>query len=79
MKSELHIRQNIAAHLREYRKDRALTLREMAKYLTVTMRCYQSYEEARAKPPLPVLLDICDKMNITVREIIQSKNLNLIS
>lgn len=50
----------ISVNLRQYRNGKRLPQRRVAEFAGCSLKSYQSYEEGRAYPPLPVLLKLKD-------------------
>lgn len=54
-----------ADRLREARKRKHLTQKEVAAYLKMTERSYQHYEGNRRRPTYEVLVTLADYFNVT--------------
>ena len=58
-----------AQRLKELRKSRKKTQREMAEYLGIGLRAYQYYERNEREPQLSVLVRIADYFGISLDEL----------
>ncbi len=54
-----------ARRLKELRKSRKKTQREMAEYLSIGLRAYQYYESAEHYPDVPGLIALADYFEVS--------------
>lgn len=51
--------------LNETRKENGFTAQQMADELSIHIRAYRKYESGDTMPPLPTLVKIADKLNVS--------------
>ena len=56
----------LAARLKQCRKERGLSQREVAIYCDISERAYQNYEIMRREPKLEILIKIADYFGVSL-------------
>lgn len=49
----------------ELRKDKNYTQKELAGFLNISPGCLSKYENGTTQPPLEMLIQICDVLNVS--------------
>ena len=57
--------ENFSQRLKEIRKSKNITQKELAKLLNMTERNYQSWEGGKTKPGFDALILLCDTLNVS--------------
>lgn len=60
------MKSTLAQRLRECRKERKITQRDVATYADITEKAYQNYELATRKPRIEILVKIADVYHVSV-------------
>lgn len=61
---------NIPKRLKDLRAEYAYTQHNVADGIAIKRTTYQAYEEGRAEPPIPTLLNLCSFYGKTVEELL---------
>lgn len=57
--------ENFSERLKQLRKSRNITQKELAQALNVTERNYQFWEAGKTKPQLDTIIALCDFFNVS--------------
>lgn len=63
----------IGEKLKAARKKSGLSQRAMAKELDLTISTYSNYENSYSEPPMEVIENFCDKLNLSVDDLFELK------
>lgn len=65
--------QTLGQHIRELRKGRGLTQRELGERIGASIRAVCSYERDECEPPIQILIDLAGALQLSLDELVGSK------
>ncbi len=65
---------NISDNLKRIRKEKNLTQQQMADILFVTQQTISNWEQGKAIPDLPVLMDVADRLDVEIYELLDDES-----
>ncbi len=64
---------NFCKNLKEIRRERDLTQKEIAKKLGVVESCYANWEQGRTEPSIAMLRKLCEIFSVSLDELINGE------